>query len=65
MKAFNIQWDTDGDMKLFKSLPKEIEIPQDVIEEAIDDNGIVDDDVVSDYISNEIGFCHFGFDLEY
>ena len=23
MKAFNIQWDTDGDMKLFNNLPKE------------------------------------------
>lgn len=55
MKAFNIQWDTDGDMKLFNNLPKEIQIP----------DGITDEDDISDYISNETGFCHFGFDLEY
>lgn len=55
MKGFNIQWDTDGDMKLFNNLPKEIQIP----------DGIIDEDDVSDYISNETGFCHFGFDLEY
>lgn len=55
MKAFNIQWDTDGDMELFENLPKEIQIP----------DGITDEDDVSDYISNKIGFCHFGFDLEY
>ena len=55
MKAFNIQWDTDGDMKLFDNLPQEIQIP----------DGITDEDDVSDYISNKTGFCHFGFDLEY
>ena len=55
MKAFNIQWDTDGDMELFNNLPKEIQIP----------DGITDEDDVSDYISTETGFCHFGFDLEY
>lgn len=53
MKAINIQWDVDGNDDLFPDLPKEIEIPNEVREE----------EEISDYISSETGFCHFGFDL--
>lgn len=53
MKAVNIKWDTDEDMKLLKELPKEIEIPEDM-----------EYDEISDYLSDQIGFCHFGFDVE-
>ncbi len=52
MKATNIQWDVDGNDGLFSDLPKEIDIPNEMKEEEI-----------SDYISSETGFCHFGFDL--
>lgn len=55
MKATNIQWDADCD-----ELPTEIEIPKDFISE----NGEVDEDAVSDYISDETGFCHYGFEIE-
>lgn len=54
MKAVNIQWDTDGDMELFKQLPTEIDIPE----------GMDDTEEISDYISDETGFCHYGFELE-
>ena len=54
MKATNIKWDVDFEEDL-EFLPIEIEIP----------NGMTDEDDISDYISNETGFCHFGFDLEY
>ena len=60
MKATNIQWDTDGDQEVFDSLPTEIEIP----EEFIDEHGEVDEDAVGDYISDETGFCHYGFEIE-
>lgn len=60
MKATNIQWDTDGDQEEFDELPTEIEIPKDFISE----NGEVDEDTVSDYISDETGFCHYGFEIE-
>ena len=30
MKAMNIMWDTDGDRKVLKDLPTEIEIPEDL-----------------------------------
>ena len=53
MKAINIEWDTDGDMELLEDLPIEIEIP----------NDMTDEEEISDYISNETGFCHFGFEL--
>ena len=52
MKAINILWDTDGEEV---NLPNEIEIPDWVDKE--------DDDAISDYLSDETGFCHFGFEL--
>ncbi|MCM1121174.1 MAG: hypothetical protein NC416_01185 [Eubacterium sp.] len=53
MKAINIEWDTDEDMDLLSELPTEIEIPED----------ITDEEEISDYLSNETGFCHIGFEL--
>lgn len=52
MKATNIKWDTDGDLILFQELPKTIEIPKDVTK-----------DQISDYLSDQTGFCHFGYEL--
>ncbi|WP_304430907.1 hypothetical protein [Romboutsia ilealis] len=53
MKAINIKWDTDGDMEVLNQLPTEMEIPE----------GITDEEEMSDYLSDETGFCHYGFDL--
>lgn len=52
MKAINIIWDVDNDKDL-EFLPTEIEIPE----------GMTDEDEISDYISDETGFCHCGFEL--
>lgn len=57
--AHDIRWDTDGDMKLFKTLPQEIEIPDEVWEDYDDGN----DDAISDYVSDVTGFCHYGFEI--
>lgn len=54
MKAFNIRWDTDGDNV---NLPDTMEIP-----DYIDPD---DDDEISDYLTDETGYCHFGYELEY
>lgn len=54
MKATNIQWDTDGDEEILADLPTEIEIPE----------SMTDEEEISDYISDETGFCHYGFELE-
>ena len=58
MKAYNILWDVDdeGDgsrEEILKNLPTEMEIPDGV-----------DEEDVADYLSDETGFCHFGFELE-
>lgn len=53
MKAINIKWDTDGDMEVLNQLPTEMEIPE----------GITDEEEMSEYLSDETGFCHYGFDL--
>ena len=52
MRAINIEWDTDGEGI---ELLTEIEIPDELIG---------DDEVISDYISEVTGFCHFGFEIE-
>ena len=59
MKALNIKWDvTDGDINVLNELPKEIEIPDYLV---TDEDDLLDK--VSDWLSDEYGFCHFGFEL--
>lgn len=52
MRAFNIQW--DGEREETETLPSSIEIPE----------GMIDEDEISDYLSDVTGFCHYGFELE-
>lgn len=51
MKITNIKWDTDGDMKILKSLPKEIDITDefDVNDYEDDEDKLLDD--ISDWLS--------------
>lgn len=60
MRAINIKWDTDGDLKLMNELPTEIEIPDEIMD-GKDKEDI--DEIVSDYLSDVTGFCHMGFEL--
>ena len=48
--AINIKWDTDGEEV---NLPERVEIPFNV-----------SDDEIADMLSDEYGFCVFGFDIE-
>ena len=68
MRAVNIKWDvTDGaedmtkeDMdEILLTLPTEVEIPNYLITNDKDDS--LDD--ISDWLSDEYGFCHNGFEL--
>ena len=68
MRAVNIKWDvTDGaedmtkeDMdEILLTLPTEVEIPNYLITD--DEDDLLDE--VSDWLSNEYGFCHDGFEL--
>lgn len=53
MRAINIKWDTDDTMEVLESLPTKMEIPEDM----------TDEEDISDWLSNETGFCHNGFEL--
>ena len=59
MKAVNIKWDTDGDMELLEELPTEVEISDYLITD--DEDDLLDE--ISDWLSDEYGFCHDGFEI--
>lgn len=60
-KATKIKWDVDKeDIEEGSSLPNEIDVPEEIVKEAM--NKIFLE--MSDYISDETGFCHKGFALE-
>lgn len=63
LKAINIKWDTDGDMKVFNELPTEIIVP-DELEEMYKKDKEYALEEISDWLSDETGFCHAGFELE-
>lgn len=50
-RATNIQWDVDEEEDL-EELPDSMDIPKGM-----------DEDEIADYLSNQTGFCHDGFDL--
>lgn len=50
--AINIQWDVDNEEDL-DGLPQRVILPE----------GMMDDDEISDYLSDLTGFCHRGFSL--
>lgn len=60
----NIQWDTDGEK--VEGLPTELRYPRNklladgIIEEDYDDDDVFD--ALEGIISDEIGFCHEGFE---
>lgn len=60
MKVYNIQWDVDNEYER-SFLPDEILIPDSI---AQDKNGIVNEEAISDFITEETGFCHYGFEFE-
>lgn len=59
VKCTEIQWDTDGDKSLLKKLPKNVII---TIDDYCDGDDL--DDVIADMLSDEYGFCLFGFNYE-
>ena len=63
LKAINIKWDTDGDMEVLNELPMEMNIP-DKLEEMYKKDKEYALDEISDWLSDETGFCHDGFEIE-
>ena len=69
MKITNIKWDTDGDEEVFATLPQEIDVSEYFLEKKnfeVDGEYSRDEmlDQLSDWLSDEYGFCHGGFDVE-
>ena len=63
LKAINIKWDTDGDMEVFNELPTEM-IITDELEEMYKKDREYALEEISDWLSDETGFCHAGFEIE-
>ena len=68
MRAVNIKWDVTDEAEdmtkeemdeILSTLPTEVEIPDYLITD--DEDDLLDD--VSDWLSDEYGFCHDGFEL--
>ena len=54
----NIDWDTDGE---------EIDLPDEMTVNVKEDEQLEDDEIeqyISDKITDETGFCHFGFNYK-
>lgn len=71
MKAINIEWDvTDGTeditpeqmQEILDTLPTEVEIPEELANKYTDEEEYLEE--ISDWLSDEFGFCHFGFKIE-
>lgn len=73
MKATNIRWDvTDGTEtmsqeeinEILGALPTEVEIPNNLTQGYEDDAFDYYYPDISDWLSNEFEFCHYGFQIE-
>lgn len=60
LKAINIKWDTDGDKEVLNELPTEMIIPNELEELYKKDREYALEEI-SDWLSDETGFCHDGF----
>lgn len=62
LKAINIKWDTDGDKEVFNALPTEMIVPDELEEMHKKDKEYALEEI-SDWLSDETGFCHDGFEV--
>lgn len=62
LKAINIKWDTDGDKEVFNELPTEMIIPGELETMYKKDKEYALEEI-SDWLSDETGFCHAGFEV--
>ena len=63
LRAINIKWDTDGDKEVLNELPTEMIIPNE-LEELYKKDREYTLEEISDWLSDETGFCHAGFEIE-
>lgn len=58
MTCYEIKWDVDN-LEDIDNLPDEVLVPESVYIEAEDKEEALD--IVSDWLSDEYGYCHYGF----
>lgn len=65
LNAINIKWDTEGDAEVLNELPTVLIIPDDLEElyKSKEDREFALEEI-SDWLSEETGFCHSGFEIE-
>lgn len=59
VKCTEIQWDTDEDREILETLPKDVTL---TIEDYCEGDDL--DDIIADMLSDEYGFCLFGFNYK-
>lgn len=64
IRVYNIDWDTDGDNDIKNTLPDELLLNTEYLDIQDDENIYEIEDVVSEYLSDEYGYCHYGFSFE-
>lgn len=57
---YNIRWDTDGDKAALRMLPTQVVYERCIYEDELDEI----EAILSDYLSDNWGYCHFGFEYE-
>ena len=62
LKAINIKWNTDGEKEVLDKLPTGMIIPNELEELYKKDREYALEEI-SDWLSDEIGFCHDGFEV--
>lgn len=60
MKVVDISWVTDGEDVL---LPEEVEVPERFLNGDYNNEELVE--VISDWLSDEFGFMHYSFAVEF
>lgn len=63
LKAVDIKWDTDGDMEVLNDLPMEMIVPYELETMYKKDREYAIEEI-SDWLSDETGFCHDGFEIK-
>lgn len=58
VRVYDIEWDTDGVDPKSVSLPSEVKVIVNLV------NGDDLGDIISDFLSDEYGYCHYGFEYD-
>jgi len=66
MRVTNIEWEVDEDLEALKRLPTEVDIPNSIIPEDINNDEFIEDyaEDVRNYLLDIYGYLVSGFSLE-